>query len=95
MSKKEIFAKKLTSVSYITDIEEDVIISKSRKEDVVDARCLLVYLLYEDGIYPYHIAQMLCCSTRNINTIISSFNARLCCRKMLRINYEKIKNYCG
>lgn len=95
MGKKEIFAKKLTSVSYITEVEENEIMSKSRKEDIVDARCLLVYLLYEEGIYPCHIAEMINCSKRNINSIISSFKSRLSTRKLLRINYERLKNYNG
>lgn len=95
MGKKEIFAKKLTSVSYITEVEENEIISKSRKEDIVDARYLLVYLLYEEGIYPCHIAEMINCSKRNINSIISSFKSRLSTRKLLRINYERLKNYNG
>ncbi len=95
MSKREVFTRVLDIVSEVTDTPSEEILSKSRKEDIIDARYLLVYLLYENGVYPYHIANYIGCSTRNINKVIGDFLSRKSSRKYLRINYEQCKKNLG
>lgn len=51
MCKSEIFAKIIGFVSKETEIPEHEIIGTSRKEEVVDARCILIRLLIESGMY--------------------------------------------
>lgn len=50
---EEIFARTLEVVSGTTDVSPELILSKDRHEEVVDARYLLVYLLHKQGMYPY------------------------------------------
>lgn len=42
MKKSEIFEKVLNVVSYFTEVEKENILSKCRKADFIDARCMLV-----------------------------------------------------
>ena len=51
MCKSEIFAKIIGFVSKETEIPAHEIIGTSRKEEVVDARCILIRLLIESGMY--------------------------------------------
>jgi hypothetical protein len=95
MYRKEIFAKVLAEVEQITELSADVIVSKKRNEEIVDARCLLVYFLNEQGLYPCQIAQLMDLSLRHINDILSSFSERRESRKILRINYELMRKSLG
>lgn len=52
MFKSEIFIKLLDAVVQETEIPSKDILSDNRNMEVVDARYILVFLLYENGIYP-------------------------------------------
>ncbi|MEQ3166085.1 hypothetical protein AAA214_23390 [Parabacteroides goldsteinii] len=95
MCKSEIFAKILRIVSEETEISANDILSGSKDMDIVDARYLLVHLLYERGFYPSQIALHVCKTKRSINYILSSFSDRLRGGKILRIQYENIKKILG
>lgn len=95
MCKSEIFAEILRLVSEETEISTSDILSGSKETDVVDARYLLVYLLYERGFYPSQIALHVSKTKRSINYILSGFSDRIQRGKMLRIQYENIKKLHG
>ena len=78
-----------------TEVSQEEILSESKIEDVVDARHLLAQLMFEMGLYPATIAQLIGCTTRNVNSIISGFKLRCDRRKLLRNNYEKLRKDIG
>lgn len=95
MCKSEIFAEILRIVSEETEISTNEILSSSKEADVVDARYLLVHLLYERGFYPSQIALQTRKTKRSINYILTGFSDRIQRGKMLRIQYENIKKLQG
>lgn len=72
-------------------ITAEELLSDSRKEIIVDARHLAVALMADCGLYPNIIAELLGCSYRNICIVLSHFSGRCKRRKLLRYNYEKLK----
>jgi len=95
MRKSEIFAEYLEVVSTETEIADSVILSPSKEADVVDARNILVYILYKKGFYPSEIATLINKSKRCIGLCISNFEERLLSRKMLSIIYKRIVKQLG
>lgn len=77
MKKSEIFASVLADVSAETEIDSDRILSSERKEEVVDARYLVIFLLLGNGFYPAMIAERMGLSARAVRSAISGFEARL------------------
>lgn len=91
MNKKEIFADILSIVSDVTDVSPEEILSHSHREEIVDARHLLVHFLHSEGLYIAQIASLTCTSPRHVAFILSSFGTRLKTRRLLRNNYDIIK----
>ena len=89
MGKRELFEKILTLVEEETEISRELILSGSKREEVVDARALLISLLHEQGLYPAQIGAMTGICPRCIGPFILNFKERVSCRKMLRAYYEK------
>lgn len=52
MCKSEIFAKIINIVSKETEVSVDQILSSDKNMETVDARYLLVFFLFESGMYP-------------------------------------------
>ena len=76
MIKSEIFASVLRDVCEVTGISERDIMSKSKSEEIVDARHLLVVTLRRSGYYPGMIAERLHVSGRAVRKMIGSFRSR-------------------
>lgn len=95
MRRIRIFASCLQMVAEEMEVSQQEILSESKIEDVVDARHLLVQLMYELGLYPATIAQLIGCTSRNVNSIISGFRLRCERRKLLRMSYERLKKETG
>lgn len=74
MKKSEIFARVLSAVSEITEILPEDILSKSHREDITDARTLLVYFCHAEGLYAIQIADFVGISPRQVNRLISAWN---------------------
>ena len=55
MCKSEIFAKIINIVSKETEVSVDQILSSDKNMETVDARYLLVFFLFESGMYPSQI----------------------------------------
>lgn len=89
--KGEIFEKVLSAVSHVTEIPAQKILSPDRTNEVVDARSILVYILFEEGLYPSQIAYLLQYTASNIRYLISSFPSRVSSRKMLARNLQIIR----
>lgn len=58
MCKSEIFAKIIALVSKGTEIPTELIVSDNRVTEIVNARYILVYILYEKGFYPSQISSL-------------------------------------
>lgn len=95
MKKQETFNRVLSLIEEETEVSRELILSGNKKEEVVDARSLLLYVLNEMGFYPVQIAALSGICTRCITPLIASFNDRKESRKMLRIYYEKVRIILG
>lgn len=73
---KELFEGIISIVSDLTDISREEMLSRSRRSDVTEARCLLVYLLRSQGVKPYKIALLLGIPERCVYYSITSFSMR-------------------
>lgn len=91
MCKSEIFAKIINIVSKETEVSVDQILSSDKKMETVDARYLLVSLLFESGMYPSQIAVHIHKTKRAVNYMISNFHERIENGKMMRIYWESNK----
>lgn len=90
MRKSEIFAGILADVSSEVEIDSDRILSSERKEEVVDARYLVIFLLLGNGFYPAMIAERMGLSARAVRSAISGFEARLANSAGLRLVCQRL-----
>lgn len=90
MRKSEIFAGILADVSSEAEIDRDRILSSERKEEVVDARYLVIFLLLGNGFYPAMIAERMGLSARAVRSAISGFEARLANSAGLRLVCQRL-----
>lgn len=90
MRKSEIFAAILSDVSSEAEIDSDRILSSERKEEVVDARYLVIFLLLGNGFYPAMIAERMGLSARAVRSAISGFEARLANSAGLRLVCQRL-----
>lgn len=72
------------------EVPKESILSKSRKAEIVDARHMVAKLLHTHNVYPSRIAPMLGLSARNIQYVITSFDARIQTNRGLRNSYAKL-----
>lgn len=91
MCKSRIFAELLSLVSVETEVPEEMIMSRSRAVEVVDARCILVKLLSEEGIYPSVIAGLMGRTPAGIRHILSDFDSRLQDNRYLENNAQAVR----
>lgn len=83
------FNRVLSVVAEVTEIKEDTILSDSREQEIVDARCLLVYLLYKTYNLSYRlIGKMINKSGENVSYHIHNFESRKKQSHILEIQYE-------
>ena len=85
MKKSELFAEALRIVSEITEIEVDDILSGCRREEVVEARVLLMHVLSKADFTPTCIAQFLECSKGNIRYHLGGLEGKMNRSKMLKL----------
>lgn len=95
MSKSEIFAKIISLVEKETEVSRDRILSGDKDMEAVDARHMLVVLLFESGIYPSAIAAMVHKTHRCVNGMLSGFKERLKGGKMMRIQMDNLRKATG
>ena len=91
MSKSYIYEAILQAVITETEVSQEQILSHSKQNDVVEARCLLFYYLHKVGFYPAQIARMTNQSRQCVSCLLLSFEAR--CKysgNMLKRNVQKL-----
>ena len=66
MSKSDIFQCTIRAVATVTCVAESTILSRSRREEVSDARHILIHLLRERGFNPREIAERLNISVKAV-----------------------------
>lgn len=91
MCKTEIFAELMNMVSCVTEISPVDILSDDRREEVVDARSILVCLLNERGFYTTEIAERLGRTYPSIRYLLMNFEGRCRKRRMARMNLENVR----
>jgi chromosomal replication initiation ATPase DnaA len=80
--------KLIAIVENTCEIPLERIRSEERCVEVVDARHLLIYLLYQKGFYISAIASLLGRSHRAVYNAVTMFENRIKQSKFLRRNYE-------
>ena len=95
MYKMQIYQNTIEAVVMETEIEREKILSGCKEEETIDARSLLIRLLYEQGLYPPQISKLTGICARSVNRFIISFKERCNSRKIMRLNYENVRNKLG
>lgn len=91
MGKQDTFERVLSLIEEEVEVQRSLILSGNKQEEVVDARALLIYTLYEMGFYPAQIGAMTGICPRCINPFILNFAERKSSRRMLGIYYERVR----
>lgn len=95
MYKVQIFQEVLPVVVEEMEVEQEQILSGCKQEEVVDARSLLIKLMNDKGLYPVQISKITGINIRSVTQFLLNFKERINSRKILRINYERLKNQLG
>jgi hypothetical protein len=95
MYKMQIFQETLSAVVEAMEVEPGQILSGCKQEEVVDARSLLIKLMSDKGLYPVQISKITGLNSRSVTQFLLDFKERINSRKILRINYESLKNQLG
>ena len=95
MEKIKIYQDSISAVSDETEVEESQIISNSKQEEIVDARSILIKILSDQGFYPIQINHFTGIGVRSVNSFLQGFKTRCNSRKIMRINYENVRNNLG
>ena len=95
MYKVQIFQEVLPAVVEEMEVEQEQILSGCKQEEVVDARSLLIKLMNDKGLYPVQISKITGINIRSVTQFLLGFKERINSRKILRINYERLKNQLG
>lgn len=91
---EELYKDIMNVVCETTGVSESDILHNNR-EECADARYLLVFFLFESGMYPSQIAAHIHKTKRAVNYMISNFHERMESGKMMRIYWDDIKNLLG
>lgn len=95
MYKIQIFQESLAAVTEETEVEQAQILSGSKEEEVVDARCILIKIMNERGLYPIQISHLTGICKRSVTRFLVGFMGRCDSRKIMRLNYENVKTKLG
>jgi hypothetical protein len=95
MYKMQIFQEVISEVIDATEIEKEQILSPCKREEVVDARAVLIKLLSEKGLYPMQISRLTGINLRSVTKFLLGFRERIDSRKILRMNYERMRKKLG
>lgn len=95
MYKMQIYQDVIEAVTTETEISREKILSGCKEEEVIDARALVVQLMYEKGLYPIQISRLTGICQRSVNRFLMCFSCRIQMRKILGINYDRLRNHLG
>lgn len=77
------------------EVPRELILSKSRTAETVDARHMAVKLLHYCNVYPSRIATLFGLTPRSVHYVITSFDARIQTNRSLRNSYAKLAKRLG
>lgn len=91
MCYKDCFKMVLSAVSRSTELPKDIILSNSKKEEVVDARHMLVYVLrHHYNMKQETIGDFTHCTSANISYILRHFDNRKEQRRLMGMQYQSV-----
>ena len=91
----QMFQDMLKAVVEETEVSPELILSGCKQEDVIDARSVLIRLMRDMGLYPMQISKISGLNSRSVNLFLLGFQERINSRKIMRINYERLKSKLG
>lgn len=77
MYKKNYFDRVLAVVAELSELSSEDILYGCKTDEVVDARWIIVKILYEQGYHTSKIAMLLSMTQRNVTHILTVFQDRL------------------
>lgn len=89
------FQDTLAAVVEETEVDKEYILSANKQEEVVDARSILIKIMSDQGLYPIQISHLTGIGLRSTTNFLYGFYIRCNSRKLMRINYENVKNKLG
>ena len=76
MGKIDDFSKVIKVVTELTDVTDQDILGKSRKQEVVDARWMVMYFLHEKGYTTEEISQLTLHPERTVRNALHNIKER-------------------
>lgn len=76
MEKSEYYSRVIKVVTELTEVSEEEILGKSKRQEVVDARWLVICLLKESGWSTHRIAESIGHPVRMVNNALSGMTER-------------------
>lgn len=95
MYKMQIYLDTLSAVAEETELEIVKIISGCKEEEAIDARAILIRLLFEQGLYPIQISKFSGICQRSVNRFLLDFSDRISTRIMMRLYYDNLRKKLG
>lgn len=95
MYKMQIYLDTLSAVAEETELEIAKIISGCKEEEAIDARAILIKLLFEQGLYPIQISKFSGICQRSVNRFLLDFSDRISTRIMMRLYYDNLRKKLG
>lgn len=86
-----IFANILEMVSEETEIDGDDITGDAKRSDIVDARAILVCILYEYGFYTQQISEFINRTGASVRYLSTTLDDRKRANRMIDINLKSIR----
>lgn len=77
MGKIEDFSKVIKVVTELTDVTDQEILGKTREQDVVDARWMVIYFMKSKGYSTRQISMLMLHPERTINHALNAFSDRV------------------
>ena len=77
MGKSEDFSKVIKVVTELTEVTDQDIIGRSRRQDVVDARWMVITLMRDKGYSTRQIAHLMLKPERTVNNALCQFSDRV------------------
>ena len=92
MYKQDYFEKVLNIVASLTELTVEQILHGKKTDEVVDARWIIVRMLFEHGYHTAKIAMLLHMTQRNVTYILTVFQDRLDqYDSLFKSTYQKVR----
>ena len=77
MNRLEYFGKVMKVVTELMEVEDKDILGKSREQDVVDARWMVMYFMRKKGYSTHQISSLMLHPERTVNHALNCFSDRV------------------